>query len=66
MKGEGMQTYRKAVLAAVIPVLVALVMWRLSGELNAPEFALALTGLLNAVAVYEVPNAGLVTPRGEG
>ena len=28
-----------------------------TGTLNAPEFALALTGLLNVVAVYEVPNA---------
>jgi len=32
-------------------------MYLLTGTLNAPELALALTGLLNAVAVYEVPNA---------
>lgn len=40
----------------MIPVLVALAMWEVTGTLNAPEFAVALTGLLNAAAVYEVPN----------
>ena len=52
-----MKGYRKAVVAALIPVVVALILWAMTGTLNAPEFALALTGLLNAVAVYEVPNA---------
>ena len=35
---------------------VAVTMYLVTGTLNAPEFALALTGLLNAVVVYEVPN----------
>jgi len=52
-----MKGYRKAVVAAAIPVVVGLLMWYATGTLNAPELALALTGLLNAVAVYEVPNA---------
>lgn len=52
-----MKGYRKAVVAATIPVIVALILWAMTGTLNAPEFALALTGLLNAVAVYETPNA---------
>lgn len=51
-----MKTYRKAVVAAAIPVAVAVIMYLVTGALNAPEFALALMGLLNAVAVYEVPN----------
>ena len=52
-----MKAYRKAVVAAAIPAIVAVIMYLVTGTLNAPEFALALTGLLNAVAVYEVPNA---------
>ncbi len=52
-----MKSKRKAIAAAAVPLAVALILWRMTGTLNAPEFALALTGLLNAVAVYEVPNA---------
>ena len=52
-----MKAYRKAVVAAAIPVVVAVTMYLVTATLNAPEFALALTGLLNALAVYEVSNA---------
>lgn len=52
-----MKGYRKAVVAAAVPLAVSAVMWAITGTLNAPEFALALTGLLNAAAVYETPNA---------
>jgi len=54
---EYLNARRKAIAAGAVPVAVALTMWAITGTLNAPEFALALTGLLNAVAVYEVPNA---------
>lgn len=52
------KSYRKSVVAGAVPLVVAFAMWRLTGNLNTPEFALALTGFLNAVAVYETPNAG--------
>lgn len=35
----------------------AVIMYLVTGTLDAPELALALTGMLNAVVVYEVPNA---------
>ena len=38
-----METYRKAVVAVLIPVVVAGIMYLPTGELNAPEFVLALT-----------------------
>lgn len=52
-----MQTYRKSIAAAAVPLLVSAAMWMLTGEINAPELSLALTGFLTAVAVYETPNA---------
>lgn len=52
-----MKSYRKSVVAGAVPLAVAVAMWGLTGTLNAPEFALALTGFLNAAAVYETPNA---------
>ena len=52
-----MKTRRKAIAAGAVPVAVGLTMWAITGTLNAPEFALGLTGLLNAAVVYETPNA---------
>ncbi len=52
-----MRTYRKAVVAAAIPVVVAVIMYLVTDTLNAPELALAPAGLLNALVVYEVSNA---------
>lgn len=52
-----MKTYRKSIAAAAVPLIVSAVMWGLTGSLNEPEFALALTGFLTSVAVFGTPNA---------
>lgn len=52
-----MGAYRKSIAAALPPLIVALTLWMITGEINAPELSVALTGLLTAVLVYEVPNA---------
>ena len=47
-----MNSYVKAILAAAIPLIAALGSWINTGTLNAPEVALAVTGLVTAVLVY--------------
>ncbi len=52
----GLSTAAKAVVAAVIPLVAALLLWASSGTLDETELSVALTGLLTAVLVYFVPN----------
>jgi hypothetical protein len=52
-----MQNARKSIAAAAVPLIAAAAMWIATGQLNAPEFATALSGLLMAILVYAVPNA---------
>ena len=46
----------KPIVAAAIPLLAALESRIVTGELNADQWALAITGLVTAVVVYFVPN----------
>ena len=47
---------RKALVAALVPVLVALA-GKLGVSLDSAELTVALTGLVTSVVVYLVPNA---------
>jgi hypothetical protein len=49
---RSMNSYVKAILAAAIPLIAAVGAWINTGTLNAPEVALAVTGLVTAVLVY--------------
>lgn len=51
-----MDRYGKAIAAAAVPVFLALILWAVTGTLNEPELATALSGLLAALIVYFVPN----------
>jgi hypothetical protein len=46
----------KPVVAAAIPLLTALGSWITTGTLNAPELALAITGLVTAIVVLLLRN----------
>ncbi len=46
----------KAIVAAVIPLIAALGSYTATGEVNAQEWAVAITGLITAVVVYFLPN----------
>ena len=46
----------KPIVAAAIPLLTAAALLIDTGELNADQWALAITGLVTAVVVYLVPN----------
>ena len=46
----------KAIVAAVIPFLAALESYFATGEVNADQWAVAITGFITAVVVYFVPN----------
>jgi acetylglutamate kinase len=48
--------YLKAILAAAVPVISAVGIYIQSGQLNAPEFALAVLALINAFLVYVIRN----------
>lgn len=52
-----MKHARKAIAAAATPVVLSLVSWAVTGELNTQEFSIALAGLVAAVVVYAIPNA---------
>lgn len=47
---------RKAVASALPPLIAALILWSLTGNLNAPELTLGLVAVLNAVLVEQTPN----------
>lgn len=47
---------RKALAAAALPVVSALVMWASTGTLDTTEFSVGISGLLAALIVYLVPN----------
>ena len=51
-----MNSYVKAILAAAIPLIAAAGAWINTGTLNAPEVALAVTGLVTAILVYFLRN----------
>jgi hypothetical protein len=51
-----MNKARKALVAAAVPVMGALISWASTGELNQAEFAVALSGLITAALVWYVPN----------
>ena len=48
---------RKAIAAAALPVISALVMWASTGALDTTELSVGISGLLAALVVYYVPNA---------
>jgi hypothetical protein len=47
-----MNQFMKAILAAAIPLISAAGSWITTGELNAPEIAVAITGFVTAILVY--------------
>jgi len=53
-----MNRYLKAVLAAAIPLAAAINSWITTGNLNANEIALGLTGVVAAILVYFFRNQG--------
>jgi hypothetical protein len=55
--------YMKAILAAAIPIISAIGSWIITGTIDAPELALALTGLVTAilVAIFRNREAGLLS-----
>lgn len=54
----------KAIVAAVIPLIAALGSYTATGEVNAQEWAVAITGLITAVVVYFLPTRTLAfSPR---
>ncbi len=56
-----MSAYIKAILASVIPLVVAFNLYLQTGSINAPEIGLAVVALLNAILVAATRNgpAGL-------
>ncbi len=52
-----MQEARKALIAAVMPVLGAITLWVATGEVNFEELGLLIGGLVTALLVFLVPNA---------
>ncbi len=47
----------KAIVAAAVPVVGALLLWASTGTLDETEFSVGATGLLTALIVYFVPNS---------
>ncbi len=47
----------KAIVAAAVPLVGALLLWAQTGALDETEFSVGLTGLLTAMLVYFVPNS---------
>ena len=47
---------RKAIAAAALPVVSALILWAATGELNSAELSVGISGLFAALVVYLVPN----------
>lgn len=51
-----MNPFMKAILAAAIPLISAVGSWISTGELKAPEIAVAITGFVTAILVYSFRN----------
>lgn len=52
-----MQDKRKAIIAAVLPLVAAVAMYLATGDVDVEEISLAVSGLVAALLVYFVPNA---------
>jgi hypothetical protein len=51
-----LRPYAKAVVPFLLTVAAVLIQWAVTGELNRPELATALTGGLAALTAFLVPN----------
>lgn len=51
-----MQEIRKAIAPSVVALVAVILSWTLTGQLNAQELGIAVSGLVTSLAVFYTPN----------